>query len=88
MRGDAPRPNREVEFDVEMYSRKTDSYRSLRDASPVIDALARTQFDDYVKRVRVFAHPSLARSLTDSGRFDECLEQALGRVGDGDGDLE
>jgi HD superfamily phosphohydrolase len=85
---DAPPPHREVEFDVEIYSAKTDSYRSLRDASPVIDALARTQFDEYVKRVRLFAHPSLARSLTDSGRFDECLERALGRVGDGSGDLE
>jgi len=82
---DAPPPHREVEFDIEIYSPKTDSYRSLRDASPVIDALARTQFDDYVKRVRLFAHPGLARSLTDSGRFTECLEMALERVEAADG---
>ena len=36
---------------------KTESYRSLRDVSPVVEALALTQFDDYVKRVRIFIHP-------------------------------
>ena len=77
---DAPPPHREVEFDVEIYSPKTDSYRLLRDASPVIDALARTQFDDYVKRVRLFAHPDLARSLAGNEGFTECLERALDRV--------
>ncbi len=76
---DAPPPHREVEFDVEIYSAKNNSYQSLRDASPVIDALARTQFDDYVKRVRIFAHPRLARSLTQTNDFHQCLERALDR---------
>ena len=77
---DAPPPHREIEFDVEIYSPKTRSYRNLRDVSPVIDALARTQFDDYVKRVRLFAHPRLTEPLSDPDRFSECLEKALGRV--------
>ena len=32
-------------------------YRTLGDVSPVVQTLARRQFDDYVKRVRIFAHP-------------------------------
>ena len=77
---DAPPPHREIEFDVEIYSPKTGSYRHLRDVSPVIDALARTQFDDYVKRVRLFAHPRLADPLSDPNQFSDCLERALDRV--------
>ncbi len=55
---DAPPPHREIEFDVEIYFPKEDVYRPLHQVSPVVDALARTQFDDYVKRVRVFAPPA------------------------------
>jgi uncharacterized protein len=54
---DAPPPHREVEFAVDIYFPKTESYRSLREVSPVVEALALTQFDDYVKRVRIFIHP-------------------------------
>jgi hypothetical protein len=36
----------------------------------MIDALARTSFDDYVKRVRVFVEPGLARALKDAGVDD------------------
>ena len=77
---DAPPPHREIEFDVEIFSPKTGTYRHLREVSPVIDALARTQFDDYVKRVRLFAHPRLAAPLSDPEQFSECLERALERV--------
>jgi len=77
---DAPPPHREIEFDVEIFSPKTGTYRHLREVSPVIDALARTQFDDYVKRVRLFAHPRLAAPLSDPDQFSECLERALERV--------
>ena len=54
---DAPPPHREVEFAVDIYFPKTETYRSLREVSPVVEALALTQFDDYVKRVRIFVHP-------------------------------
>jgi hypothetical protein len=65
---DAPPAEREVEFDVEVYYPKDGVYRSLGDVSPVVRTLAREQFDDYVKRVRVFVHPRLvdeARRLPD-----------------------
>lgn len=56
---DAPPPHKEVEFAVDIYFPKTETYRSLRAVSPVVEALALTQFDDYVKRVRIFVHPRL-----------------------------
>ncbi len=79
---DAPPPHREVEFDVEIFFPKDNLYRPLQQVSPVVDALARTQFDDYVKRVRLFAHPRLAETLSDSDRFVGCLERALERIGE------
>ena len=74
---DAPPPHREVEFDVEIYFPKEEAYHPLREVSPVVDALARTQFDDYVKRVRLFAHPRIAAALSDADRFHACLRQTL-----------
>ena len=61
---DAPPGNREVEFHVDIYFPKEDAYRPLHEVSPVVRALAGTQFDDYVKRVRIFAHPDCTRDLT------------------------
>jgi HD superfamily phosphohydrolase len=60
---DSPPGDREVEFQVDIFFPKMDSYRPLCDVSPVVRALAGTQFDDYVKRVRIFAHPKCARQL-------------------------
>jgi uncharacterized protein len=60
---DAPPGNREVEFQVDIYFPKEKRFRPLREVSPVVRALAGTQFDDYVKRVRIFAHPECARQL-------------------------
>ena len=60
---DAPPGNREVEFHVDIYFPKENRYRPLGEVSPVVRALAGTQFDDYVKRVRIFAHPDCAREL-------------------------
>ncbi len=59
---DAPPVHREIEFRVDIFSPKENIYRSLSDVSPVVAALAKTQFDDYVKRVRVFAAPGVAVS--------------------------
>lgn len=56
---DAPPQKREVEFRVEIYFEKEDRYRSFGDVSPVVQTLAQKQFDDYVKRVRIFVHPRL-----------------------------
>lgn len=60
---DAPPGDREVEFQVDIYFPKEGAYRPLREVSPVVRALAGTQFDDYVKRVRIFAHPKCAKAL-------------------------
>ncbi|MCA9172520.1 MAG: metal-dependent phosphohydrolase, partial [Planctomycetales bacterium] len=56
---DAPPTKLEVQFKVDVYDPKRASYDSLVDISPVVRALAETQFDDYVKRVRVFLHPEI-----------------------------
>jgi hypothetical protein len=61
---DAPPSDREIEFQVDIFFPKECSYRPLREVSPVVRALAGTQFDDYVKRVRIFAHPAYSRRLT------------------------
>ena len=62
---DAPPRDREVEFRVDIFYPKENQYRPLEQVSPVVQALARQQFDDYVKRVRLFAHPRCARALTE-----------------------
>jgi HD superfamily phosphohydrolase len=60
---DAPPVHKEVEFRVDIFSPKQGTYRALADVSPVVAALARTQFDEAVKRVRVFATAEAARTL-------------------------
>jgi HD superfamily phosphohydrolase len=60
---DAPPVEREVEIAIDVYFPKEDRYRPLGEVSPVVRTLARTQFDDYVKRVRIFAHPRVVEDL-------------------------
>ena len=72
---DAPPAHREVEFKVDIYFPKESVYRPLQDVSPVVDSLARTQFDDYVKRVRVFVAP-LAGELPVREQLDEIVQTA------------
>jgi len=74
---DAPPPHREIEFAVDIHFPKEDIYRPLREVSPVVEALARRQFDDYVKRVRVFARPDIAGQFAQSSAFDRHLEAAI-----------
>jgi hypothetical protein len=57
---DAPPAKLEVDFDIEVYFAKQEVYRRLGDISPVVRTLAKEQFDDYVKRVRIFVHPRIA----------------------------
>ena len=79
---DAPPPHREVEFRIEVYFAKEDAYRPLHAVSPVIDALARTQFDDYVKRVRVFAHPRWSSRLAELPRVVDHLRAIVEELSD------
>ncbi len=60
---DAPPVQKEVEFRVDILFPKQGTYRPLGDVSPVVSALARSQFDDDVKRVRVFASATVADQL-------------------------
>ncbi len=75
---DAPPVELEVEFDVDVYFPKQNVYRRLGEVSPVVRTLAREQFDDYVKRVRLFVHPRLAPQLLRlpdlAGRLGEAVE--------------
>ena len=57
---DAPPAKLEVDFNIEVYFAKQNVFRPLGDISPVVRTLAREQFDDYVKRVRIFVHPRIA----------------------------
>ena len=58
---DSPPPKREVEFRIDVLFEKEQKFRSLTSVSPVVEALAHRQFDDYVKKVRIF----VARDTSD-----------------------
>ena len=60
---DAPPVEKEVEIKIDVYFPKSDKYRALEDISPVVRAMAKEQFDDYAKRVRIFAHPDVVPTL-------------------------
>ena len=68
---DAPPPGLEVQFNVDVKMERSQELRPLGEISPVVQALATKQFDDYVKRVRVFVHPRLRESCNsvDLGRY-------------------
>ena len=74
---DAPPQHREVEFHVEICFRKEKVYRPLGEVSPVVHTLATKQFDDYVKRVRIFTRAELAGDLTRL-QLDDVLAASLG----------
>jgi hypothetical protein len=74
---DAPPVRREVEFRVDVCFPKESCYRSLEEVSPVVQTLARRQFDDYVKRVRVFIHPRLASLVGRDVACDQLLSEAI-----------
>jgi len=77
---DAPPQQREVEFDVEIHFPKEGRYRPLGEVSPVVRTLATEQFDDYVKRVRIFAHPRIVAELQRLEALPELLCEAIDRT--------
>lgn len=77
---DAPPVEREVEIHVDVYYPKEDRYRPLAEVSPVVRTLAREQFDDYVKRVRVFAHPRVAAELRGLDDLPGLVGEAIGQM--------
>lgn len=78
---DAPPVKLEVEFQLDVYFPKENCYRRLGDISPVVRTLAREQFDDYVKRVRMYAHPRLADDLRELPRLPELIAEAAELTG-------
>ena len=77
---DAPPVEREVEFNIEVYFPKEDCFRPLGEISPVVRTLAEKQFDDYVKRVRIFVHPRLIDDLASMTDLPELVGQAIDRM--------
>ena len=77
---DAPPVECEVEFNVEICFTKEDRYRRLGEVSPVVSTLAHQQFDDYVKRVRIFAHPHVAEDLRSLPSVSNLLVEAIERT--------
>lgn len=80
---DAPPVQREVEFNVEVFSPKEGRYRPLDEVSPVVRTLAKDQFDDYVKRMRIFAHPRVVDDLRRLENLPELLGEAIDRTENG-----
>lgn len=78
---DAPPVKLEVEFQIDVHFAKENCYRRLGDISPVVRTLAREQFDDYVKRVRVFASPRIAEDLRSLPRLPELIAEAAELTG-------
>ncbi|HCK42093.1 MAG TPA: metal-dependent phosphohydrolase [Planctomycetaceae bacterium] len=78
---DAPPPELEVEFQMDVHFGKEDCYRPLGEISPVVSTLAREQFDDYVKRVRVFVHPQHAELLRQKEDMTSLLSEAIAITG-------
>ncbi|MDR0520297.1 MAG: HD domain-containing protein [Planctomycetaceae bacterium] len=70
---DAPPVKKEMEIKIDVYYPKQDRYAALEDISPVVRAMAREQFDDYAKRVRIFVHPDKCNAV----RNDDVLNDIL-----------
>ena len=73
---DAPPVKLEVDINIDVVG-PDGHVRALGDVSPVASALAREQFDDQVKRVRVFVHPGLREPFLTAVEGVEGLTRTL-----------
>ena len=80
---DAPPAEREIEFRLQVRERRTGGEESsawawipLAERSPLVRSLAQEQFDDVVKRVRIFAPDELAASLSTCPGLEELVLEA------------
>ncbi|TWT48660.1 HD domain-containing protein [Botrimarina hoheduenensis] len=78
---DAPPTELEVEFEIDVLDTPSGVYRRLGDISPMVRTLAREQFDDYVKRVRVFVPPRVAAQAARIGGLPSLINEAIDRAG-------
>jgi HD superfamily phosphohydrolase len=74
---DAPPVGLEVQFNVEIHFPKEGRWRQLGEVSPVVQTLAHRQFDDYVKRVRIFVHQSLVADARIVSNLPELIGAAI-----------
>jgi HD superfamily phosphohydrolase len=74
---DAPPAALEVDFDMDVHFTKQDVFRRLGEISPVVRTLAQEQFDNFVKRVRIFVHPSVAAEAKRAPDLAERLAEAV-----------
>src|SRR5262245_30787658 len=77
---DAPPMKREIEFEIEVCFSKEGVYRDFADVSPVVETLARRQFDDYVKRTRVFVHGRIAAEVRQLPSLEELIGESAART--------
>lgn len=77
---DAPPVKKETPLMVDIWYRKEGRFRPLCEASPVAKALAPEQFDDYVKRVRLFCHPRLLPLVPPSALVQQLLAEAADQM--------
>ena len=85
---DAPPAQREVEFRLQVRGRSARHaadaprrWQQLEDLSPVVRSLAHEQFDDLVKRVRIFAPADTATELAGCEDFETLLLTAIDDAG-------
>lgn len=76
---DAPPVKLEVQFRVQV--KTSQGFKVLGDVSPVVQTLATRQFDDYVKKVRVFVAPHLKPRLDQPDEIQNLLQQAIADAG-------
>jgi HD superfamily phosphohydrolase len=74
---DAPPIEREVEFNIEVFFAKEGRYRAFGEVSPIVRTFENERFDDYVKRVRVFASPEIVESVRALGDIRRLVERAI-----------
>jgi HD superfamily phosphohydrolase len=74
---DAPPTKLEVDFNIDVHFAKQNTFRRLGDISPVVRTLAQEQFDNYVKRVRIFVHPRIADACRKVPQLSERLAETI-----------
>lgn len=72
---DAPPLKLDVQYDLQVIQ-SNGVHRSLGELSPVVQSLATRQFDDIVKRVRIFVRPDLRDKLR-SVDIADCVHRAI-----------
>jgi HD superfamily phosphohydrolase len=74
---DAPPAHLEIQFNLDVWHPRRKEFRALAELSPVVAALATHQFDDLVKRVRVFVAPELRAAVAEIDDAEAFIAEAV-----------